>query len=83
MRRLLLRIKAWAEKVIGTPGNPGKLRPCPVLRKARVDVVDATGAGESFNAGLLYGLTAGWPLERAVRMGTATGALAGPRVLRF
>jgi sugar/nucleoside kinase (ribokinase family) len=42
----------------------------------RVNVVDATGAGESFNGGLLYGLIAGWPLERAVRLGTATGALA-------
>jgi sugar/nucleoside kinase (ribokinase family) len=41
-----------------------------------VDVVDATGAGESFNGGLLYGLTRGWPLERAVRLGAATGALA-------
>jgi sugar/nucleoside kinase (ribokinase family) len=42
----------------------------------RVDVVDATGAGESFNGGLLFGLTAGWTLEKAVRLATATGALA-------
>jgi sugar/nucleoside kinase (ribokinase family) len=41
-----------------------------------VQVVDATGAGESFNGGLLYGLTRGWPLEQAVRLGAATGALA-------
>ncbi len=39
-------------------------------------VVDTTGAGESFNGGLLFGLVAGWPLERAARLGAATGALA-------
>jgi sugar/nucleoside kinase (ribokinase family) len=46
------------------------------IEPIRVAAVDATGAGESFNAGLLYGLAAGWPLLRAARLGTATGALA-------
>jgi sugar/nucleoside kinase (ribokinase family) len=46
----------------------------------RVEVVDATGAGESFNGGLLFGLCAGWPLERAVRLATATGALAVTKI---
>ncbi len=45
-----------------------------------VPVLDTTGAGESFNAGLLYGLTHGWPLKQAVLLGTAMGALAVARI---
>ena len=33
------------------------------------------GAGDSFNAGLLYGVQAGWPVEAAVRFGNAVAAL--------
>lgn len=42
----------------------------------RVDVVDTTGAGESFDAGLVFGLCSGWPIESAVRLACAVGALA-------
>jgi sugar/nucleoside kinase (ribokinase family) len=38
--------------------------------------VDGTGSGDAFVAGLLYGRLAGWPLERAVRLANAVGALA-------
>ncbi len=41
-----------------------------------VTAVDSTGAGESFNAGLIYGILAGWTLERSTRLGAAVGALA-------
>jgi sugar/nucleoside kinase (ribokinase family) len=41
-----------------------------------VTVVDGTGAGDAFAAGLLYGRLAGWPLERAAAFATAAGALA-------
>jgi sugar/nucleoside kinase (ribokinase family) len=41
-----------------------------------VDAVDGTGAGDAFDAGLLYGLLAGWPLERTARLANAVGALA-------
>lgn len=37
-------------------------------------VVDATGAGDCFAAGLLSGLWHGWPLVDAVRLGHAAGA---------
>ncbi len=41
-----------------------------------VTVIDTTGAGDSFNAGFLYGFRQGWPLARALRMGTVCGSLS-------
>jgi sugar/nucleoside kinase (ribokinase family) len=41
-----------------------------------VESVDATGAGDAFAAGLIYGLLAGWTVERAARLANAAGALA-------
>jgi sugar/nucleoside kinase (ribokinase family) len=41
-----------------------------------VEAVDGTGSGDAFAGGLLYGLLAGWPLERAARLANAVGALA-------
>lgn len=41
-----------------------------------VESVDATGAGDAFAAGLIYGLLAGWPVEQAARLANAAGALA-------
>jgi sugar/nucleoside kinase (ribokinase family) len=46
------------------------------LDAVRVRAVDGTGAGDAFAAGILYGKLAGWPLERAARLGNAAGALA-------
>lgn len=43
---------------------------------ARVPVVDSTSAGDCFHAGVLYGLLAGWPIERALRFAAAAAALA-------
>lgn len=40
----------------------------------KVDMVDATGAGDAFNAGFISGLVKGWPLERALKLGIANGA---------
>jgi sugar/nucleoside kinase (ribokinase family) len=41
-----------------------------------VDVVDGTGSGDAFAAGLIYAKLAGWPFERGVRFANAAGALA-------
>ena len=41
-----------------------------------VDTRDETGAGDAFAAGLIHGLLQDWPLERAVRLGNAVGALS-------
>lgn len=51
-------------------GFEGLVEPLPV------SAMDGTGAGDAFDAGLLYGKLAGWPLERAARLANAAGALA-------
>src|SRR5215207_7117912 len=41
-----------------------------------VQVVDAVGAGDSFDAGFVYGTLAGWPLDRSLALAVACGALS-------
>lgn len=43
-------------------------------------MVDATGAGDAFRAGMLHGLDAGWPLGECLAFASATGALACGRL---
>jgi len=42
----------------------------------QVTVVDTVGAGDSFNAGFLYGWLKGWALEEALQLGAACGSLS-------
>ena len=44
-----------------------------------VDVLNVLGAGDAFASGFVYGLLHEWPLERAVRMGNACGAIVVTR----
>jgi sugar/nucleoside kinase (ribokinase family) len=41
-----------------------------------VDVVDTTGAGDTFDAGFLAGRLAGWPLGRCLSLAVACGSLS-------
>jgi sugar/nucleoside kinase (ribokinase family) len=41
-----------------------------------VDVVDTTGAGDTFDAGFIYGYLAGWELARALRLACVCGSLS-------
>jgi adenosine kinase len=54
---------------------------------AAATVVDPTGAGDAYRAGLLHGLARGMPLEHAARIGSLLGALevahAGTQALRI
>ncbi|MGL5094972.1 MAG: carbohydrate kinase family protein, partial [Planctomycetia bacterium] len=45
-----------------------------------VDYVDATGGGDAFDAGFVYGLLRGAPLERCVELGSALGASCVRRI---
>ena len=45
----------------------------------RIDVLNVLGAGDAFASGLITGVRRGWPLERAIRMGNATGAIVVTR----
>jgi sugar/nucleoside kinase (ribokinase family) len=50
------------------------------VQPPRVEAVDATGAGDAFRAGLIYGLLQRWSLERSACWATAAGALKVTRV---
>ena len=41
-----------------------------------VDVIDTTGAGDTFDAGFLAGHLAGWPVERSLALATVCGSLS-------
>jgi sugar/nucleoside kinase (ribokinase family) len=41
-----------------------------------VKVVDTVGAGDSFDAGFLYGYLQGWPIEKTLRVAVICGALS-------
>lgn len=46
------------------------------VKSIPVNVVDTVGAGDSFDAGFLYGFLRGWDLERSLRLACVCGALS-------
>lgn len=46
----------------------------------KVDVVDTSGAGDSWVAGFLTGICKGWDLEQSGRLGSAMGALCATSI---
>jgi sugar/nucleoside kinase (ribokinase family) len=48
-------------------------------KSVEVNVVDAVGAGDSFDAGFLAGYLNKWPLERSLRLACVCGALSTQR----
>ena len=85
-------IASRAKAVIVTRGAEGSLlrRGDDVVEIPAVSaerVVDPTGAGDGYRAGLLHGLLRGRPLETAARIGSLVGALQvahqGTQSLRF
>jgi sugar/nucleoside kinase (ribokinase family) len=50
------------------------------IQPPQVEAVDATGAGDAFRAGLIYGLLQGWTLQRSAVWAVAAGSLKVQRV---
>ncbi|MCP4167759.1 MAG: carbohydrate kinase family protein [Chloroflexi bacterium] len=76
VRRLALAagtvaIKQGSDGAIACRGNAIVRAPAlPVV------VTDTVGAGDSFDAGFLYGVLAGWDLERSLKLGAVCGSLS-------
>ncbi|HEX7246555.1 MAG TPA: carbohydrate kinase family protein [Actinomycetota bacterium] len=67
----LVVIKAGARGAVASgPGELVRVGAVPV------DVVDTTGAGDSFDAGFVTGMLAGEPLERCLELANVCGALS-------
>jgi sugar/nucleoside kinase (ribokinase family) len=66
-----LAIKIGAEGALGISQNQ-KVRAASIP----VHVVDTVGAGDSFDAGFLFGHLKGWSLEKSLRFACVCGALS-------
>jgi 5-dehydro-2-deoxygluconokinase len=70
---LILKRGARGSSVFRAGAAPCDVAPFPI------EVLNVLGAGDAFASGFLYGYLQGWPLERAARMGNATGAIVVTR----
>jgi sugar/nucleoside kinase (ribokinase family) len=66
---LAVLTRSEAGSVIVSKGETVEIEPMPVAK-----VVDATGAGDLYTAGFLFGLTKGFPLEACGRLGSLAAA---------
>ena len=70
--------------VVVTLGSEGALvkgaESCERVAARRVEAVDTTGAGDTFNGALAVALSEGRPLSEAVRFATAASAIAVTRM---
>ncbi len=67
----LVAVKRGADGAVARRGAEEVMVAAPPI-----NVVDTTGAGDSFDAGFVYGYLAGWELERTLRLAGACGALS-------
>jgi len=54
--------------------------PIPASLRGRFKIVDTTGAGDSFSAGLIKGLLEGWELKKAISFGQAVAYVKCARI---
>jgi len=74
--RLRVKVEAAAIK-LGAAGALG-VSPSQRVRVASipVKVVDTVGAGDTFDAGFIYGYLQGWEMEKSLRLACVCGALS-------
>jgi sugar/nucleoside kinase (ribokinase family) len=66
-----LAVKLGVKGALGVSGSQkAKANSIPL------DVVDTVGAGDSFNAGFIYGYLQGWPLEKTLHAAAICGSLS-------
>jgi 5-dehydro-2-deoxygluconokinase len=70
---LIIKRGARGATVFRRDHPPADVAPFPIV------VLNVLGAGDAFASGFLYGYLQGWPLERAVRIGNACGAIVVTR----
>ncbi len=74
--RLGVRVETAAIK-LGKEGALGVSKGRKVrVQSIPVQVVDTVGAGDSFDAGFIYGYLNGWTLEKSLRLACVCGALS-------
>lgn len=74
--RLSARVETLAIK-LGAAGALGMRNGHKVsVASIPVNVVDTVGAGDTFDAGFLYGYLNHWPLEKSLRLAAVCGALS-------
>jgi len=74
--KLAARVETLAVK-LGAQGALGVSKGQKVRAASiPVKVVDTVGAGDSFDAGFIYGYLHGWPLEKSLRVAAICGALS-------
>lgn len=70
----LVAVKQGAKGAMGrTAGPAGQVFQVESLP---VEVMDTVGAGDTFDAGFLYGYLCGWDLERSLRLAVVCGSLS-------
>lgn len=74
--KLASQVETLAVK-LGAAGSLGRRGSQQIsVSSIPVEVVDTVGAGDSFDAGFLYGYLNGWELERSLRLANVCGALS-------
>jgi len=75
-----LAIKLGAQGALGIShlpvGDGPGVREIIRVPSIPVQVIDTVGAGDSFDAGFIYGYLNGWPLEKSLRLAAVCGALS-------
>ncbi len=76
----IAQLRSYCDIVVVKLGKRGSMacRGEEVVRAdiVKVEAIDTTGAGDSYAAGFLYGLTQGWPLQQCAILGSAVASQA-------
>jgi len=76
LERLAQSVPTIAVKLGGKGGMARQHGQAAAAEALRIEVADTTGAGDSFDAGFVYGYLHGWDLARALRLACACGSLS-------